>query len=109
MSSKADKNHLTLKQKAELCEMSMKPNFKEKICKDYGIHRTTLNRILQKKDTFLNCFDLKKNSSTAKQKSFSKGKNHELEHKLSEWIKLRQQKGYPVSGADIEAKWKLLV
>ena len=47
MSSKADKNHLTLKQKAELCEMSMKPNFnKEKICKDYGIHRTTLNRIL---------------------------------------------------------------
>ena len=59
MSSKADKNHLTLKQKAELCEMSMKPNFnKEKICKDYGIHRTTLNRILQKKDTFLNCFDL---------------------------------------------------
>ena len=56
MSSKADKNHLTLKQKAELCEMSIKPNFnKEKICKDYGIHRTTLNRILQKKDTFLNC------------------------------------------------------
>ena len=49
-------SHLTLKQKAELCEMSMKPNFnKEKICKDYGIHRTTLNRILQKKDIFLNC------------------------------------------------------
>ena len=33
MSSKADKNHLTLKQKAELCEMSMKPNFnKEGLC-----------------------------------------------------------------------------
>ena len=29
MSSKADKNHLTLKQKADLCEMSMKPNFND--------------------------------------------------------------------------------
>ena len=56
MSSKADKNHLTLKQKAELCEMSMKPNFnKEKICKDYGIHRTTLNRILLSKDCVQLC------------------------------------------------------
>ena len=73
MSSKADKNHLTLKQKAELCEMSMKPNFnKEKICKDYGIHRTTLNRILQKKDTFLNCFDLKKELKCCKTKKFFK-------------------------------------
>ena len=103
--STPSKNHLTLRQKADICEDSSKPGFsKDKVCEKYGISKSTLNRILQKKTEFLKVTDLKKNSNSAKQKSFSKGKNFELELKLCEWIRIRQEKGYGVAGDDIRAR-----
>ena len=99
------KNHLTLKQKADICEDSSKPDFdKGKVCEKFGISRSTLNRLLQRKSEFLKAADLKKNCNSAKQKSLRKGKNFELEVKLCEWIRIRQEKGYPVSSDDIRAK-----
>ena len=97
--TKSSKVHLTLKQKADICERSLKAGFdKNKVLTEFSIDRSTLNRILQKKDTFLKTVDVKKSSSAAKQKSFAKGKNFQLEQKLAEWIKLRQNAGYPIAG-----------
>ena len=84
---------LTLHQKAQICETSLAPGFDKNNCmKKYGISRSCLNRILQNKEKFMSFSDLK--GSPAKFKNLSQGKHHQLEQKLSEWIKIRNSKGY---------------
>ena len=99
------KNHLSVKQKAEICEDSSKPGFdKDKVCEKFAISKATLNRILQRKSEFLKIADQQPKSHSSKQKSLRKPKNFELEMKLCDWIRIRQEKGYPVSGDDIRAR-----
>ena len=96
---------LCLKDKVKICEDSQKPGFsKEKCIIDYDIKRNTLNKLLQNKEKFLKFND--SHSLNSKQKNCSKGKNFEMEVelKLSEWIKIRNSKGYPVSGEDIKTR-----
>ena len=96
---------LCLKDKVKICEDSQKPGFsKEKCIIDYDIKRNTLNKLLQNKENFSKFNDSQ--SLNSKQKNCSKGKNFEMEVelKLSEWIKIRNSKGYPVSGEDIKTR-----
>ena len=77
---------LTLYQKAKICEMSLKPGFNKDQCeKEFGIQRSCLNKILQSKQKFLDFADSEKGQS--KLKFFSKGKHHDLEVQLSDWIR----------------------
>ena len=99
------RTHLSFKQKAEICEISSKPGFdKDKICEKFNISKSSINRILQNKSEILKITDQKSNSNAARQKTIRKPKNFELEMKLCEWIRIRQEKGYPISGEDIRAR-----
>ena len=90
---------LCLKQKAQICEASLAPGFDKDHCiKKFEISRSCLNRILNNKDQFLTYCDSKKHPT--KFKNLSKGKNFQLESNLTEWIKIRSAKGYPIVGED---------
>ena len=96
---------LSLNQKAQICEASLAPGFDKDHCiKKFEISRSCLNRILNNKDQFMTFCDSKKHPT--KFKNLRKGKNFQLESKLTEWIKIRSAKGYPIGGEDIKTRAK---
>ena len=74
-----------------ILEESSKPNFdKRKICKDFGISKSMIYKILA----------INEQKNVANFKKFGRSKNDELELKLCEWIKSKNENGMVLSGDD---------
>ena len=87
------RNRLTIHQKLRLIEESKKPGFKRKdACEKYRISTSSLSRILK--------FQANKLQASKNTKGFNlkRGKNHELELELYEWLVSMNKKGLSVGG-----------
>ena len=98
---KAPRKTLTLSQKSQLIEDSMKPGFsQDKAAKEYGISQSAVCKILKNK---FNIYCSSAATSNFK-KNLTRGKNDALEEKLYEWYLQRKTAGLPVSGPLLRSK-----
>ena len=97
--------HLTLSQKISIIEKSGLPGFdRKKIAEKYGVSKPTIASILKNKKSLLDHFDKQMSSPANKKKTMRKGKLHEVEQGVHNWIMERFEQGIPVSGEMMKQK-----
>ena len=100
--------NLTIDQKIQLIEDSMKPGFSQnKAAQALGVTKSCVSKIMKKKFEYY-CHP--RRGSIGTNKILSKGKNDYLEQKLYQWYlgRLEEEGGSSVSGLEIKNKAKHL-